>query len=155
MAKLGPAAVLRQAALGTAAGRPTPRPSHLVIVDIIAPIFGIVLIGWLAARLRAFDEAATRGVSLFAFNFAIPVMLLRTLAGCRAAAAAGMGIARGLLRRGRAVFALGGWGRREAVRQRGAAPAIFGISAAFSNTIIWASQSCCGRSATPPRYRCR
>ena len=51
-----------------------------VIVEIIAPIFGIVLVGWLAARLRAFDEAATRGLSLFAFNFAIPVLLLRTVA---------------------------------------------------------------------------
>ena len=51
-----------------------------VIVEIIAPIFGIVLVGWLAARLRALDEAATRGLSLFAFNFAIPVLLLRTVA---------------------------------------------------------------------------
>ena len=51
-----------------------------VFIEIIAPIFGVVMAGWLAARLRAFDEAATRGLSLFAFNFAIPVFLLRTVA---------------------------------------------------------------------------
>ena len=39
-----------------------------------------MLAGWLAARLKAFDESATRGLSLFAFNFAIPVFLLRTVA---------------------------------------------------------------------------
>ena len=50
------------------------------IVQIIAPIFGIVLIGWLAARRGALDAAAVRGLSLFAFNFAIPVLLLRTVA---------------------------------------------------------------------------
>jgi len=39
-----------------------------------------VLIGYLAARMALFDEPSVRGLSLFAFNFAIPVLLLRTVA---------------------------------------------------------------------------
>lgn len=107
-----------------------------VIVEIIAPIFGIVLVGWLAARLRAFDEAATRGLSLFAFNFAIPVMLVRTLARAELPAQPEWGLVMAYFSGAGVVFALGTAGGRRLFGQVGAAPAIFGISAAFSNTII-------------------
>jgi predicted permease len=49
------------------------------VLDIVAPIFGLVLLGYGAAKAGTFDEAATRGLSLFVFNFAIPIMLVRTL----------------------------------------------------------------------------
>ena len=107
-----------------------------VIVEIIAPIFGIVLVGWLAARLRVFDDAATRGLSLFAFNFAIPVMLLRTLARAELPAQPEWGLVLSYFSGAGAVFALGALGGRRLFGQVGVAPAIFGISAAFSNTII-------------------
>ncbi len=51
-----------------------------IILEIILPVFGLVVLGFAAARLNWFDESAIRGLSLFAFNFAIPVMLFRTLA---------------------------------------------------------------------------
>ena len=38
-----------------------------------------MLLGYGAAKAGVFDEAATRGLSLFVFNFAIPIMLVRTL----------------------------------------------------------------------------
>jgi hypothetical protein len=107
-----------------------------VIVEIIVPIFGIVLVGWLAARLRAFDEAATRGLSLFAFNFAIPVMLLRTLAQAELPEQPEWGLVVAYFSGAGAVFALGAATGRLVFGRAGAAPAIFGISAAFSNTII-------------------
>ncbi len=107
-----------------------------IMVEIIAPIFGIVLVGWLAARLRAFDEAATRGLSLFAFNFAIPVLLWRTLARADLPAHPDWGLVLTYFSGAAAVFALGAAVGRRVFGQMGAAPAIFGISAAFSNTII-------------------
>jgi predicted permease len=106
------------------------------IVEIIAPIFGIVLVGWLAARLRAFDEAATRGLSLFAFNFAIPVMLLRTLARAELPEHPEWGLVLAYFSGAMAIFATGAGSGRWIFRRLGAAPAIFGITAAFSNTII-------------------
>lgn len=107
-----------------------------VIVEIIAPIFGIVLVGWLAARLRAFDEAATRGLSLFAFNFAIPVMLLRTLARAELPAQPEWELVLAYFAGAGVVFACAAMSAKLLFARAGAAPAIFGISAAFSNTII-------------------
>lgn len=50
-------------------------------VDILAPVFGIVALGFAATRLGWFDDAARRGLSRFVFTFAIPILLFRTLAG--------------------------------------------------------------------------
>jgi predicted permease len=110
--------------------------SIAVIVDIVAPIFGIVLVGYLAARLRAFDEAATRGLSLFAFNFAIPVMLVRTLARAELPAQPEWGLLLAYFGGALLVFATAALAARRLFRRRGADPAIFGISAAFSNIVI-------------------
>lgn len=52
-------------------------------VDILLPVFGIVALGVAATRLGWFDDAARRGLSQFVFNFAIPVLLFRTLAGAQ------------------------------------------------------------------------
>ena len=51
-----------------------------IVFDIVMPVFGLVLLGFCAGRFRMFDEAAIRGLSLFVFNFAIPVMMFRTIA---------------------------------------------------------------------------
>ena len=50
-----------------------------IIVDIIVPVFGIVGIGYVAARVGLFSAEATRGLSAFVFNFAIPALLFRTM----------------------------------------------------------------------------
>ena len=44
------------------------------------PVFGLVLLGFGAGKFRMFDADAIRGLSLFVFNFAIPVMMFRTIA---------------------------------------------------------------------------
>lgn len=44
------------------------------------PVFGVVLLGFAAGRFRMFDDAAIRGLSSFVFNFAIPIMMFRTIA---------------------------------------------------------------------------
>ena len=127
-----------------------------VIVEIIAPIFGIVLIGWLAARLRVLDDAAAvRGLSLFAFNFAIPVMLLRTLAQTELPAQPEWGFVLAYFSGAFAVFALGALGGRALFGRRGAAPAIFGISASFSNTIILGIPIVLRAFGDVPRCPCR
>jgi malonate transporter len=51
-----------------------------LIFGIIIPIFGTLGIGYAAARFGVFDEAANRGLSVFVFNFAIPLMLFRSIA---------------------------------------------------------------------------
>jgi malonate transporter len=89
-----------------------------------------------AARLRAFDEGAVRGLSLFAFNFAIPVLLLRTVAQTRMPPHPEWHFVLTYFSGAFAIFALGALAARRMFGRRGAAPAIFGISACFSNTTI-------------------
>jgi len=50
-----------------------------IIIDIILPVFGIVLIGYVAARAGLFPEAAGKGLAYFVFNFAIPPLLFRSM----------------------------------------------------------------------------
>ncbi len=49
-------------------------------IDIVLPVFALIGIGYAAARLGFFDETATRALSRFVFQFALPVMLFSSLA---------------------------------------------------------------------------
>lgn len=50
------------------------------VLEIVTPVFGIVLIGWLAARAGVFGKGAIDGIVDFVFTIAIPLLLFRTLA---------------------------------------------------------------------------
>ena len=50
------------------------------LTNAVLPVFGIVLIGWLAARTRFMGEPAIDGLSRFVFNFAVPLLLFRSVA---------------------------------------------------------------------------
>jgi malonate transporter len=57
----------------------TGLPTVEILVDIVFPVFGLALLGFFATRMGWFDQAGARGLSGFVFNFAIPVMLFRTI----------------------------------------------------------------------------
>lgn len=118
---------------------PSPAAGAAAIAAIlasVAPIFGIILLGWLAARLRAFDEAATRGLSLFAFNVAIPVMLLRTLAQADLPPRPEWALVLTYFACTGINFAVAALLARGLLGRRGAEPALFGIAGAFSNVAV-------------------
>lgn len=50
-----------------------------IVVDIILPVFGILIFAYAVARAGLFGVAATAALSNFVFNFALPAMLFRTL----------------------------------------------------------------------------
>lgn len=50
------------------------------IIDIIAPMFALIGIGWLLARLRVLGQEAAGGLSVFVFYVAIPALLFHKLA---------------------------------------------------------------------------
>lgn len=107
-----------------------------ILLNVVAPVFGILGLGFLAARVRLLDPPGIRGLVVFVFNFAIPVLLFRSLAtmalpddipwaflaafyvGALAAYAAGMALAR--------------WGYRRPLEDQ----AIWGMGAGFSNTVL-------------------
>jgi len=47
----------------------------------LVPIFGLMALGFAAARAGLIDEAGARGLVLFVFNFSIPALLLTSMAG--------------------------------------------------------------------------
>jgi len=49
------------------------------VVEIIIPIFGLLMIGYITVMLRWFDQTAIRGLTRFVFDFAVPMLLLRTV----------------------------------------------------------------------------
>ena len=51
-----------------------------VVIDIVAPIFGVVICGFIAGHVRLLDKAAIRGISIYVFNLAIPLLLFYAMA---------------------------------------------------------------------------
>ena len=51
-----------------------------IVLDIILPVFGVVIMGFGAARMGWFKGEAETGLASFVFNFAVPLMLFRSLA---------------------------------------------------------------------------
>ena len=49
------------------------------IVDVIFPIFGLLMVGYFTVMLGWFDQTAIRGLTRFVFDFAVPMLLLRTI----------------------------------------------------------------------------
>ena len=49
------------------------------VVDVIFPIFGLLMIGYITVMLGWFDQTAIRGLTRFVFDFAVPMLLLRTV----------------------------------------------------------------------------
>jgi predicted permease len=107
-----------------------------VLMSVVAPVFGIMFLGILAGKLEILDKNGVKGLVLFAFNFAIPVLLFRSLArielpddiqwGFLLSFYAGSFITYGLgMAAGRFVFG------RTLDQQ-----AIFGMGASFSNTVL-------------------
>jgi malonate transporter len=50
------------------------------LAGILTPIFGVILLGFLAVKFRVLEEAGVKGLVTFVFNFAVPVFLFQSLA---------------------------------------------------------------------------
>ncbi len=50
------------------------------VLNTVAPVFGLIVLGYLAAWLRLLDPAAEKGLASFVFTIAIPALLFQTLA---------------------------------------------------------------------------
>lgn len=106
------------------------------LLNTIAPVFGILLLGFLAVKLRWLEESGVKGLVFFVFNIALPLLLFRSLATTRlpddiqwsfifsfyggSFTCFGIGVA------------LGRWTFGRTLDHQ----AIFGMSAGFSNTVL-------------------
>ena len=58
----------------------SPGDPLTTLLTTMFPVFGLMALGFVTAKLRAMDAGGVRGLVLFVFNFAIPALLLRSLA---------------------------------------------------------------------------
>jgi predicted permease len=107
-----------------------------LIIDIVFPLFGVGIIGYLAARLGAFGEPANRGLSLFVFYFATPALLFRSLVRADLPAEMEWGLLLSYFLPGFLIFALAmGMARRFFARPSGDL-GIVAMGACFGNTVL-------------------
>ena len=105
-----------------------------IIFGIILPVFGTLGLGYAAARLGVFDEAANRGLSLFVFNFALPLMLFRAIAQSDLPDAMPWGYLLSYYIGAFGVFGVAMVATRTLFARRADEQAVLGLGAGFSNT---------------------
>jgi hypothetical protein len=104
-----------------------------VILEVVAPVFALIALGYFAIRRRFIDEAALKGMTLFVFGLAAPALLFaggtRPHEGGGGAAVAQIG---GSVLVYFAVVLLA----RRMMRQSPAEAALFGLSCVFGNSVM-------------------
>jgi predicted permease len=107
-----------------------------VVLDVLAPVFGIIALGILAVRASLLEAAGVRGVVAFVFNFALPVLLFRSMAGVALPDRVPWSFLAAFYSASLTTYALGmavgRWGFRRPADEQ----AIFGMAASFSNTVF-------------------
>ena len=106
------------------------------ILEVVAPVFALMALGFGAARMGWFDERATRGLVRFVFNFAIPALLFRSLVTIEFPDDIEWGFLLSFYVGSFAVYGLGMAVARFMFGRSLDAQAIFGMSAGFSNTVM-------------------
>jgi predicted permease len=107
-----------------------------VLVDLILPIFGLILFGYAATFTPVFDQAAGRALAAFVFWFAIPVMLFRNMAGQALPAVVPWGYLLSYCLSALLVFGLGMTASRLLFGARLEEQAIMGFGGAYGNVVL-------------------
>jgi len=107
-----------------------------ILLEVIAPVFAVLILGALSVKGRVLDEGAVKGLVLFVFNFAIPALLFRSLAQTELPLDIEWGFLLSYYGGAFSVFAVGMALGRFVFKRSLADQAIFGMSAGFSNTVL-------------------
>lgn len=106
------------------------------VLEIVLPVFGLVLAGWALARTRVLTPDGVRGLSNFVFYIAIPTLLFRTMARGAIPANVEWGIVLSYFGGCFALFAATAGVGRLAFRLRLDEGAVLAMGATFSNTVL-------------------
>ncbi|MCG6955958.1 MAG: AEC family transporter, partial [Gemmatimonadetes bacterium] len=107
-----------------------------VLLHVVAPVFGIAALGFLAARMGIMKPAGVEGMVAFVFNLAIPALLLRSMAGLEIPQHIQWSFLVAFYAGSFTVWALGIATARLVFDRPLDEGAIFGMGAAFSNTVM-------------------
>ncbi len=104
-----------------------------VILEVIVPVFGVILLGYLATRCRRFPAPAARSLSTFVFDYSLPALLFRNMAQTELPPRIEWGFLASYYGAAFLVFALGILICRTICRTPAPTHPIHGLGAAFSN----------------------
>lgn len=107
-----------------------------IVLAIVTPVFGVLLLGYFAARLGWFDDHAIHGLSLFVFNVAIPPLLFRNMALAELPDPLPWGLLLAYYLGTFAVFLLGMLGGGLIFKQRLGEQGMLGFNAAYANSVL-------------------
>ncbi|MDA0328159.1 MAG: AEC family transporter [Gemmatimonadetes bacterium] len=106
------------------------------LLETMVPVFGLMALGFAAARRGVIDDAGVKGLVLFVFNFSIPSLLLGTMARTEFPTDIEWGFMVAFYASSLITYGLGvGVGRFLFARPLHE-QAIFGMGAAFSNIVL-------------------
>ena len=107
-----------------------------VLLQTLVPVFGLLALGFAAARGRVVDQAGARGLVLFAFNFSIPALLFTSMADAGLPEDPDWGFLVAFYAASVIVYGAGAWAGRALFGRPLRDQAIFGMGASFSNLVL-------------------
>lgn len=122
------------------------------VLTIVAPVFGLIMIGYVSGRLELISSGAAKGISDFAFTLAIPALLCRTVASADLGSLSPLGILGSFYGAGFSTWALATLLTVLLLKRPAAdAPAI-AMTSSFGNTVMLGiplAMGVYGAAATP------
>lgn len=107
-----------------------------IALNIVIPVFGIVLIGYLAVKLGVLNQAANEGLSKFVFTIAIPCMLFRAMARADLPDAMPWGFVLSYFLAVLVVYVMGALVAGLVFNRSRAEQGIIGLGSAYSNVVL-------------------
>ena len=102
----------------------------------VAPVFGLILIGYLAGRWGYVSEAAAKGVPEFIFRIAMPVLLFRTIGHATLPDVPVLALFGSFFGAAAGTWLLATLANRYVLRRPAGDGAAIGIGSAFSNSVM-------------------
>lgn len=106
------------------------------LFDVIMPVFLVISFGYAMARAGLFSDASVDGVMRFAQNFAVPVLLFRSIAQLDLSAAYDLGLMVSFYAGAFAGFAFGFFGARLLFNRPLTDSVAIGFACLFSNSLL-------------------
>ncbi len=106
------------------------------LIDVILPVFLVIGFGYVVAWKGLFSESAVDGLMRFAQNFAVPVLLARSIARLDLGASYDLGLMLSFYAGALISFAIGITVARLALRRTGPEAVAIGFACLFSNSLL-------------------
>jgi predicted permease len=105
-----------------------------VAIDVILPVFGLILLGWTAGRARVLGSESSEALNRFVYYFALPALLFLGMARVPLAHALQLPFFACVLGAIALAYALAAWISRSALGGDAAQVSVSGLAAVFANT---------------------